>query len=153
MREIKTIRFLHLILVISLITSSFVFSRSKGLVMRGTEKDRYVTELLSTGSDDNVTIEFSAILFIPVIIIVLFRIKKNMNLFEYLFTNFINLLQIFFLFCIEAGSVFNTIIYKHNKALLVWLVSFIMIICLTQYFYFYCKCNKHHQPQRQKAAE
>ena len=118
------------------IISGFFFTKSEGLVMKGEEKDLYVTELLSSGSDDNITIEFSIILFIPVMIISLFKIKETMHLIEYLFNNFIFLLQIMILSLIEAGSILNTILYKYNKALWVWLISFVMIICLTQFLYF-----------------
>ena len=153
MKKIKLIRVLYLSLLMIIVISGHSFSKSKGLVLKGYDKGVYVTELLSSGSDDNITIEFSVILFIPVMILSLFRINKPINLFEYIFNNFASLLQIMFLFFIEAGSIFNTIIYEQNKSLWAWSISIILFICVTQFFYFYYKCNKNHQPQRQKVAE
>jgi hypothetical protein len=39
------------------------------------------------------------------------------------------------LFAIEAGSIAKTIIYDHNIALFVWMVSFILFVFLTQVFF------------------
>jgi hypothetical protein len=102
--------------------------------MKGDDKKIYVTELLSSGADDNITIEFSIILFIPLLIVSLFRIKINIKLIEYLFNNLTILLQIILLFCIDAGSIFNTIIYD-NKVLLIWVISFVIFIFSTQLFF------------------
>jgi len=127
------------------IISGLFFTKSKGLVIKGNNKDIYVTELLSSGSDDNITIEFSVILFIPVIVISLLRIKKSMNLIEYLFNNLIYLLQIVLLSLIESGSIINSLI-NNNKTLWVWLVSFIMIVCITQLLFFIngrCRSDCH----------
>lgn len=135
MKKIKPFRILHIALLILLIISSYFFSKSKGLVMKGDDKNIYVTGLLSSGANDNITIEFSIILFILVLVVSLFRIKKIINIIEYLFNNFMVLLQIVLLFCIEAGSIINTIIYCYNKALLIWVISFVLFICFTQLFF------------------
>ena len=132
----KLMRILHISLLFIFITSSFFFSKSNGFVLKGNEKGIYVSELLSSGSNDNTIIEFSAVLFVPLILLSLFRIKKAMVLFEYISNIIIFLLQISLLFLIEAGSIINTVIHEHNKALSLWIMSFFILICLTQFFYF-----------------
>lgn len=131
------LRILQMLFVMLIIISGFVFEKTNGLILKWDDDEYiYVTELLTSGSDDNVTIKISFILFIPIMIVSFFRIFKTMNTIEYVFNNLIILLQIFFLVSIEAGSVLKTILYDHNIALLVWLISFVMFICLTQFFYF-----------------
>ncbi len=133
----KIIRSLHILFMILIIISGFFFENSNGLVLKwDDDEDIYVTDLLTSGSDDNVTIEISSILFIPILIISLFRIFETINTIEFLFNNLVILLQFFFLAAIEAGSIFRTIIYDHNIALFSWLISFILFVCLTQFFYF-----------------
>ena len=131
------LRILQMLFVMLIIISGFVFEKTNGLILKWDDDEYiYVTELLTSGSDDNVTIKISFILFIPIMIVSFFRIFKTMNTIEYVFNNLIILLQVFFLVSIEAGSVLKTILYDHNIALLVWLISFVMFICLTQFFYF-----------------
>jgi hypothetical protein len=133
--SVKLIRILHISLLVLIVTSGWLFSGSEGLLLNG-EKNYYVTELILGGSDDNITIEISVMLFCPVIIISLLSLFEPMKLIEYLFNDMICLLQFFFLFAIEAGSIINTMVYDHNIALWMWIVSFVLFICLTQVFYF-----------------
>jgi hypothetical protein len=135
MRKVELMRCLHISLLVLIVISGALFSGSKGLLLRG-EKKYYVTELMSGGSDDNVAIEFSVILFFPIMIVSLFGIFRPLKLTEYLFNDITYLLQFFFLFFIEAGSILNTMIYDHNIALCLWITSFILLVCLTQFFYF-----------------
>ena len=136
MEKIRLIRILHIVFVILIIISGFAFGRTNGLVLKGEDsEDIYVTDLLTSGSDDNITIEISSRLFIPVLLISLFRIFRNMKPVEYLFNNLISMLQIFFLLAIEAGSLFKTIIYDHNIPLLIWIIAFVLFVCLNQFFY------------------
>ena len=107
--------------------------------MKGEWKDTYVTDQLSTGSDDNIPVELNVIIFIPVILLAIIRFNKPIILFEYLFNNCVCLLQILFLFCIETGSILNTIIYERNISLWTWVISFVLFICVTQVFYFHRK--------------
>ena len=131
---IKLIRILHILLLLLIVIFGVTFSASNGLVFKG-EPNEYVAESLSSATDDNVTIQFSAILFFPVLVISLCCLFKPMKLFEYLFNNLIYLIQIFMLFAIESGSILYTMIYDHNIVLWVWIISFILIVCLTQFFF------------------
>ena len=137
----KILRIFHISLIILIIISGYIFSKSNGLVFKGDNKDIYITEQLSTGSDDNIAIEFSVILFIPLLIVSLFKIKKSMSLLEYLFNDLICFSQIFYLLCIETGSIINTMVFNHNESLWMWIISFVLFICLIQFFYFTPKCQ------------
>jgi predicted membrane protein len=117
------------------ILAGLFFSKSKGLVMKGYNKASYVTEQLTTGSDDNVPIEFNVILFFPIIIISFLRVRTNMNLIEYLFNILVSIIQILYLFSIETGSILNTMIYVKNIALWFWVISFVLFIFFIQFFF------------------
>jgi len=135
MKKIEIKRLIYMTIIILIIISGYAFSKSKGLVTKGELKDTYVTEQLTTGSDDNIVIEFSILLFLPMIIISIFRITKSINLFEYLSANLISLLQLFLLFCNETGSILNTLVYNYNIPLWIWVISFILFIIFTQFYY------------------
>ena len=139
MKMIGLKRLIYIIITILIIISGYAFSKSRGLVMKGDLKDTYVAEQLTTGSDDNIVIEFSILLFFPILIISFFRITKSMNLFEYLSANLISLLQFFLLFCNETGSVLNTIAFDYNLALLIWVMSFILFVIFTHFYFLRCK--------------
>jgi len=136
MKNSYVLKTIYILTVLVIIISGCFFSRSKGLVLKGNDNGIYVTELLSSGSDDNVIIEFSVILFVPVIILLLFRITKSLGLIVYIIANIVSMVQILLLFFIEAGSIINTIIYDYNLALCMWIIFFALFIFLTQYLYF-----------------
>ncbi len=114
--RIKPIRIFHLLLSILIVVFGAAFSASV--------------------DDDHVMIAFSCILFFPVLTVSLFCLFEPMKLFEYLFNNMVYFLQLLMLCAIESGSILNTMIYDHNIVLWVWIMSFILIVCLTQFFYF-----------------
>ena len=140
--SMKKMKIVYVITIILIITSGHIFSKSKGLVLKGQDKYIYVTELLSTGSDDNVVIEFSTLLFLPIFIISLIRIVKHINFIEYFIANLTSLSQITLLFFIEAGSILNTMINDLNIALWLWIMFFVLFIFLTQYIFLVKKCKK-----------
>lgn len=108
----------------ALIICAFLFSKTNGLVEKN-DAALFVKDLLTSGSDDNVCIEISRILFIPFILLI-FTIKKQFALWEFLLGNFIFCLQIIFLLSIESGSIISTI-NQGNLPLVLWLICFIAL--------------------------
>jgi hypothetical protein len=130
----KNFRIIEILLLLILLIAADCFSRSNGLVTEG--GGVYVTEFLSSGSDDNIVIEFSRILLIPMAAVSLIRIRKRMNLFEYILYNMILLTQAIFLFAIEAGSIISTVFIDHNIPLMIWFCTLIVLACFIQIMFF-----------------
>ncbi len=82
----------------------------------------YVSELLSGGSDDNICIEFSCILFIPLLLF-LVKPRRKIALWELLLGNVILLVQLVLLFAIESASIAKTVL-AGNWPLLLWSISY-----------------------------
>ncbi len=115
------------------IVFSILFSFSNGLV--DTSGEYYVKELLSGGSDDNICIEFSKLLFIPFCIYAL-KLKNKISLLEFLLGNVILIIQFVLLLSIESGSILMTL-QSGNATLFLWLICYISLFIELNSFYLY----------------
>ncbi len=116
-----------------LIGLSMLFSHTEGLMEVSGEY--YVKELLSGGSDDNICIEFSKLLFIPFFVYV-FRLRNKISLWEFLLGNVILLIQFVLLLSIESGSILMTV-QDGNVTLLLWLICYISLFLELNSFFVY----------------
>jgi len=132
MNKLKVI---YLFLLIILVLLSILFSFTKGFVSYIDEKGNviYVTEYLSSGSDDNIVV-FGGLIFIIPFFIRIFRIKRNINLIESLiFTLFWVLELLFMIFGIELSNLYLTIIFGKNFIFLLWLLVFLILLLIILY--------------------
>lgn len=128
-------RYINIIILAFIISSSIIYSYTSGLVVTG--GSTYVTELLSSGSDDNIAINISRLLFIPSLVITIIRGKKRIALIDCLINIVSILAQAVILMMIEVGSIMSTIIIDHNLSLFVWLLSFAGFILAQAFQLFY----------------
>lgn len=128
-----------LVTVLLLITSAFFFDKTDGLLEENT-KEYYVKDLMSSGSDDNLCITISQLIFIPFFIYMI-RIKDKITVFEFACSNIVLLFQLVLIFAIECGSIIDTIL-NGNFCLLLWGLLYISLIIETNIFYFYEKIKK-----------
>ncbi len=121
-----------------LIGLSMFFSHTEGLMEVSGEC--CVKELLSGGSDDNICIEFSKLLFIPFFVYV-FRLRNKISLWEFLLGNVILIIQFVLLLSIESGSILMTV-QNGNVSLLLWLICYISLFVELNSFFVYERIYK-----------
>ncbi len=109
-------RSIYTISLLAIVILGYSFSHTRGLITSFGVTD-YVIDYPSSVADDNVLIEFSAILFFPLLICSYLRIMSLMNIVEYCFAMVIFTIQIFSLCLIEYGSIYHTIVYAKNTIL------------------------------------
>ncbi|HUH45385.1 MAG TPA: hypothetical protein VLZ44_09490 [Treponemataceae bacterium] len=82
--EIDKKRIVYTLFLLISVSMGLAFSSTQGLVASG-EGDEltFVTDYLSSGSDDNVVIEISWLLFLVPLLIGVFRIRKRVVVWEY----------------------------------------------------------------------
>lgn len=110
---------------------SYVFEGTKGLLKKSylVEGDTiYVTELLSSGANDNITISLGYVLFS--ILALYYFIRQKVTLVGRVTHIVILIIQFLFLVSIEVGSIFDTIIWGHNFILFVWCINYFFLIFL-----------------------
>lgn len=119
----KSIKKLILICtVLGLIICSFLFDKTEGLV---DSYNNFVYEYMSTGSNDDVCIGLSVVIFLPFCIL-LFTLKKKIMIYEFITCNISILLQLILLLLIDIGSITNTI-KNGNIPLLFWCLFYFLI--------------------------
>lgn len=128
-------RCISIAIILLIILSSFIYSCTNGLVVSG--GSTYVTELLSSGSDDNIAINISRLLFIPALVNTILRRKKRMGISDYLINVISILAQVVILMTIEVGSIMSTVFRDYNLPLLVWLLSVASFILVQVHQLFY----------------
>ena len=119
---------------------SYLFYNTQGLLyVMDTSKEekiiKYVSELLSSGSEDNILIGLYDWFYFPLIILYIYN-KCNITKFILGAYAFIISLQLFSLILLDAGSIYETIIYGKNLILFIWLISYIIIIIFILYAFF-----------------
>ena len=127
-------------ITIIMIISSYLFQDTQGLlyIMDLSNEDiriKYVSELLSSGSNDNMLIGLYDWFYIPLIVLYLFNKCKitKFILGTYFFIVFLQLLSLMLL---DVGSIYETITYGKNLILLLWLISYIVVIGIILYGFF-----------------
>lgn len=117
-------RLLYVLFLILTVSMSIAFRTTSGLVTGLVDSQMiYVIDYLSSGSDDNVIIEASFLLYIIPIVITLLRISKPFVIWEYFVSVFAFIFQFIFLFSLELGSITKTILLDHNYILLFWCIG------------------------------
>ena len=128
-------RIILLGLSVLLIISSICFSRTKGLVVRGSTGDsiQYCTEYQDSMANDNVVIEFGKIAFLVVLVIQIIFLKKKIPLFEISIYLLVCLFLTGLIFAVQSDgcSIWGTVAYAKNVPLLVYVSAFIL-------FFGYC---------------
>lgn len=111
---------------VSLVALSYIFSWTPGLLYTNNNKLTSVSELATSGGNDNLSIEMAAALFLlPALIRILF-IKDEIKESEiYLFFG-LWLVQLILLATLEMGELINTIL-NGNYILLSWLILFFVV--------------------------
>lgn len=126
--------YIYLIFLLLLILSSYYFMESKGFIYDTDNMGNllYTNDLFSSGSDDNLCIAIGTILFCIPLIYKLIRFKKKINIGDAIVFLVIWVVQLIFLFTIEAGSILDTIYIGYNIPLMSWIVFYIasLLICL-----------------------
>ena len=113
-----------------LIISSICFSKTKGLVLRGSTIDslQYCTEYKDATVNDNVVIEFGKIAFLIVLLIQIIFIRKKIPIIEASIYLLASLFQTGLIFAMQSDgcSIWDTIIYTKNIPLLIYIAAFIL---------------------------
>lgn len=126
--------YIYFVLLLLLILFSYFFMKSKGFVYDTDNMGNllYTNDLFSSGSDDNLCIAIGTILFCIPLIFKLIRFKKELNISDVIVFLVVWVVQLIFLFTIEAGSILDTIYIGFNIPLMSWIVIYIasLLICL-----------------------
>jgi len=127
-------------MTIIMMISSYLFQDTQGLlyIMDHSNEDitiKYVSALLSSGSNDNMLIGLYDWFYIPLIVLYLFN-KCNITRFILGTYFFIVFLQLLSLMLLDVGSIYETIIYGKNLILLLWLISYLLVIGTILYGFF-----------------
>ena len=124
---------LYLFSLLTWLISSFLFPETRGLViMDSGELPFYVTDLKSSGSDDNIIFELGGIFAVLLLGLRIFRFKNRLNLFESICALIaLTLMGVAIIFMIEVGSISATLRYTKNYCLVAWLFSYVGLIFLT----------------------
>ena len=124
--------FYLIVATIAVLAFSYLFQNTQGLlyIMDSSEDKvtmKYVSELLSSGSDDNMLIGVIDWFYAPVILLYLFL---RCHLSKLILSAFILIvsIQIFSFMLIDIGSIYETIIYGKNYILLAWISSYLLLI-------------------------
>ena len=121
---------------IIMILFSYLFNGTEGLLyitdnINEAIAIKYVSELLSSGAEDNMIIGLFDWFYIPIII--LYAYKCYMTKFI-LSTYFLIIsLQLFSFMLLDIGSIYETIIYGKNLILFIWFISYFMVISISMY--------------------
>lgn len=115
-----------------LVLSSYYFNRTDGLLVVGYfggDEVTYVNTLMSSGSDDDVSIEVGKIIFsIAFVVMIVSRLLRKSGAGVVVLLSMPAILQAIFLMMVEAGSLLDTIFVGKNYVLLIWVVSLIAYV-------------------------
>ncbi len=129
----KSIRKLIMVCtVLVLISSTFCFSKTKGLM---DSYGNYVYEYMSSGSNDNVCIGLSVVIFLPFFVF-LFTLKKRISIWEFFLVNLLLIIQGIMLSVMDVGSILNTI-KNGNIPLLIWFLCYCALFVEVYVFFRY----------------
>ena len=121
---------------IIMVLFSYLFNGTQGLLYITDNTNeaiaiKYVSELLSSGAEDNMIIGLFDWFYIPIII--LYAYKCYMTKFI-LSTYFLIIsLQLLSFMLLDIGSIYETIIYGKNLILFIWFISYFMVISISMY--------------------
>lgn len=133
---------------------SYFFWKTNGLLFIWSENSngvivKYVTDLYSSGSDDNNMIGISIMLYL--ILIGIYSFYRKDVLWGVGIHIVTIVLQSVSLLLIESGSIFDTIIYDKNFILLLWLMNFFFLIYLLfKSFYIFIPSEKNLKKEKEK---
>ena len=116
------------IIFVTLVCAIF-FAHTSGLLFLDESTAHYVTELKSSGSDDNVIIEISQCWLTFLLFLRVWNWQKKIQIYEQIVASIFSvghLLMMIYIF--EVGSVYQTIVYDKNIILAAWFLGFIAII-------------------------
>jgi len=124
---------LTLINALFYILSSILFHKTKGLlfiwaIQNDKKLLKYVTELYSSGSNDNILIGITSFLYLLLAIVLLY--KKQITNSSLVILSIAVSIQFFTITLIDSGSIVETIIYAKNYILLFWIMNYIFSIYL-----------------------
>jgi len=129
-----------LIIILGLIVSATIFSKTKGLLSSEQSKIEYIKDYNSSISDNNICIEIGSKIFLIPFILLMISIKfqKVYSLF-YVFNTIAVFLQIIFLFILylDGCSILKTILINKNVALFIFcFFLFLNIVLLVKLIIF-----------------
>ena len=112
---------------------SYLFEMGEGLVIMSylVEGELIkVTDLYSSGSDDNVMIGLGMHLYLLAFILLLVRVRNKFGIYDISVLISALFLQFFLIILIEAGSIFDTVLYGGDYILLAWAINLLLISSL-----------------------
>jgi len=113
---------------------SICFHKTKGLLFiwaiqqNKTKIFKYVTELYSSGTSDNLLIGLSSFFYVLLVLILLY--KKKVTKLSVTILGIAIFIQLFSFMLIDSGSILETIIYDRNYILLCWIINYSFSIYL-----------------------
>ena len=98
---------------------------AQGQLMKNQDLFYISQDIMSSGHNDNICVEIGLILFAIPAIFKLIRIGKTIDSYDYFVFLIPWIIQLFFIYLIEVGSIRITIFYDHNIILAIWTVLFL----------------------------
>jgi hypothetical protein len=119
------VRIALLLLWILLGALSYGFSRTAGLAYDDAGVPlTHVSELRSSGSNDDLCIEIGLVLAVAALLLGALRIRRPFGLVDVAGNAMLLAVQVVYLLAIEAGSIQQTIVRDRNWVLAAWLATF-----------------------------
>ncbi len=120
----------YCVILALLMLLSFGFSRTAGFIV-AIDRDgsaHHTSELLSSGSNDNLAVEVGVALFTVPLLFRIFRLRKRVVTAEVILFCLVWSYQLFLVITLDAGSFWQTIGHDGNWVLAGWLAAFALTL-------------------------
>lgn len=138
--SVRVLRFLYLALLAGLVTTTYFFNHTKGLIAYiGYSGDIHFVqeEILSSGANDNSLIGFVGLLFLVPLVIEFVRGESRPGALTIVVFYLSWVIQALALLGIEVGSIAHTVLNARNFCLLIWILCYSAVpLIFSRYAYF-----------------